>query len=42
MTEKHPLTSEEISAIVNGINPIDWVQMELLANCRLVSEFFQR
>jgi len=31
MTEKHPLTSEEISAIVDGLDPIDWVQMELLA-----------
>jgi hypothetical protein len=31
MTDKKPLTSEEISAIVNGFNPIDWAQMELLA-----------
>ena len=31
MTEKHPLTSEEISDIVDGLNPIDWAQMELLA-----------
>ena len=31
MTKKHTLTSEEISKIVNGINPIDWLQMELLA-----------
>ena len=29
--EHKPLTSEEISAIVDGLNPIDWVQMELLA-----------
>lgn len=31
MTDKKPLSSEEISAIVNGLNPIDWTQMELLA-----------
>jgi len=31
MTEKRSLTSEEISAIVDGFEPIDWVQMELLA-----------
>lgn len=31
MTEKRPLTSEEISAIVDGFDPLDWVQMELLA-----------
>jgi hypothetical protein len=31
MIEKRPLTSEEISAIVRGLDPIDWVQMELLA-----------
>jgi len=31
MTERKPLTPEEISALVNGLNPIDWVQMELLA-----------
>ena len=31
MTERNPLTSEEIFAIVDGLNPIDWVQMELLA-----------
>lgn len=29
--ERKPLTSEEISRIVAGLNPIDWVQMELLA-----------
>lgn len=28
---RKPLTSEEISAIVNGLNPIDVAQMELLA-----------
>jgi hypothetical protein len=31
MTKRKPLTSEEISAIVDGLNPIDWAQMELLA-----------
>jgi len=31
MTERKPLTSEEISAIVDGFDPIDKVQMELLA-----------
>jgi hypothetical protein len=31
MTGKRHLTSEEISAIVDGLDPIDWVQMELLA-----------
>ncbi len=31
MTDKKPLTPEEISAIVNGFDPIDWVQMKLLA-----------
>lgn len=31
MKKKGPLTSEEISNIVNGFDPIDWVQMELLA-----------
>ncbi len=31
MNEKHPLTSEEISDIVDGFDPIDKVQMELLA-----------
>lgn len=28
---RKPLTSDEISKIVDGLNPIDWVQMELLA-----------
>ena len=37
MSERKPLTSEEISAIVDGFDPIDWVQMELLAKCRQVS-----
>lgn len=31
MAVKHTLTSEEISAIVDGLNPIDHAQMELLA-----------
>ena len=28
---KRPLTSEEISAIVDGFDPVDWDEMELLA-----------
>ena len=31
MEKKRTLTPEEISAIVDGFDPIDWVQMELLA-----------
>lgn len=31
MTERKPLTSEEISEIVDGFDPIDWVQLDLLA-----------
>jgi hypothetical protein len=31
MSEKRPLTSEEISKIVDGFDPIDWVQLDLLA-----------
>ncbi|NJC96179.1 MAG: hypothetical protein C3F07_11335 [Anaerolineales bacterium] len=31
MAEKQILTPEDISKIVEGLNPIDWVQMELLA-----------
>jgi len=31
MTEKHILTSDQITAIVEGFDPIDKVQMELLA-----------
>jgi hypothetical protein len=31
MNKRKPLTSEEISAIVEGLDPIDWVQLELLA-----------
>jgi hypothetical protein len=32
MNDRKPLTPEEISAIVDGFDPIDWVQMELLAS----------
>lgn len=31
MSEKHHLTSEEISAIVDGFDPIDRLQMELIS-----------
>jgi hypothetical protein len=31
MNDRTPLTSQEISAIVDGLNPIDHTQMELLA-----------
>jgi hypothetical protein len=31
MENKRPLTPEEISAIVDGFEPIDWVQLELIA-----------
>lgn len=31
MAEKQILTSEDISKIVRGFDPIDWVQMELIA-----------
>ena len=31
MTERKPLTSEEISAIVDGFEPIDREEMEMLA-----------
>ena len=31
MTDRKPLTSEEISKIVDGIDPVDWVQLDLLA-----------
>lgn len=31
MTERKPLTSEEISAIVDGFDPIDVEEMEMLA-----------
>ena len=31
MTDRSPLTSEDIAAIVRGLDPIDWIQMELLA-----------
>ncbi|NUQ86269.1 MAG: hypothetical protein HUU11_16310 [Anaerolineales bacterium] len=29
--EKQALTSEDIKKIVNGFDPIDWVQLDLLA-----------
>ncbi|NOH02773.1 MAG: hypothetical protein HND47_12825 [Chloroflexi bacterium] len=32
MEKRKPLTSEEITAIVDGFEPIDWVQMKLLAD----------
>ena len=31
MNDKKPLSPEEISAIVDGFDPIDWVQVKLLA-----------
>ena len=31
MTNRKPLTPEEISAIVDGFAPVDWVQLELTA-----------
>ena len=31
MPTKQPLSSKEISTIVDGFDPIDWVQLELLA-----------
>ena len=31
MDAKQPLSSEEISAIVDGFDPIDWTQVDLLA-----------
>jgi hypothetical protein len=35
MENKIPLTSKEISAIIDGFDPIDWVQVELLAKLPL-------
>lgn len=32
MSKKRTLSPEEISKIVRGLDPIDWVQMELLAS----------
>lgn len=32
MDSKRVLTSEEISKIVDGFDPIDWVQVKLVAN----------
>jgi hypothetical protein len=31
MDAKQPFSSKEISAIVDGFDPIDWVQVDLLA-----------
>jgi len=31
MSERKPLTPEEISAIVDGFAPVDWVQLDLIA-----------
>jgi hypothetical protein len=31
MADRKPFTSEEISAIVDGFNPIDWEEMALIA-----------
>ena len=31
MSNNKPLTPEEITAIVDGFDPIDWVQVDLLA-----------
>jgi len=31
MEKKKTLTSEEISSIVDGLNPIDWAQIDLIA-----------
>ena len=31
MTNRKPLTPEEISAIVDGFDPIDWEEMEMVA-----------
>ena len=32
MAEKQTLSSEDISKIVDGFDPIDWVQVKLIAN----------
>lgn len=32
MTDRKPLSPEEISAIVDGFDPIDWTQVRLLAS----------
>jgi len=34
MDGKRPLTKDEIAEIVRGLDPIDWVQVKLLANLR--------
>ena len=30
--ESHPLEDEDINRIVRGLDPIDWLQLQLLAN----------
>jgi hypothetical protein len=40
MADKHHLTPEEISAIVDGFDPIDWVQMEAWAKLSPGERFF--
>ena len=35
MTEKKPLTPEEISALVDGFDPIDWEEMKMMAKLPL-------
>lgn len=32
MTDKKPLSTEEISAIVDGFDPVDWGEVKLLAS----------
>jgi hypothetical protein len=32
MDKRKPLTPKEITAIVNGFDPVDWKQMKLLAS----------
>jgi hypothetical protein len=32
MTKRKHLSAEEISAMVDGFDPVDWVQLDLLAN----------
>jgi hypothetical protein len=39
MNAKKPLTSDEISAIMNDFDPIDWVQVDLLAKMPIEKRF---
>lgn len=32
MSDKKPLTPEEISAIVDGFDPIDWAEMKMMSD----------